>query len=293
MALIEYNLDGKRDKVQIALERIKSFCPISNGMIFDGTDKPKPYYVAYSGGKDSDVLRILFELSGVPYNLVHNHTTVDAPETVRYIRSIPGVHISYPEISMWALIAKNTMPPTRFVRYCCQYLKERGGQGQFVVTGVRWAESNQRKTRNSLEVLPKRKENKVVLSADNHENRKTFENCVTKGTRILNPIIDWSDDDVWEFLNHYNCRSNPLYDCGWKRIGCIGCPMAGSKQMLRDFEKYPKYKAAYIRAFDRMIINSQSKPRPSSWATGQEVFDVWTLDFSKKSTILDGQMMLE
>jgi len=109
MALIEYALDGKRDKVKTAIERIKSFCPIANGYM------DEPYYVAYSGGKDSDVLRILFELSGVPYDLVHNHTTVDAPETVHYIRSIPGVKISYPEITMWQLIVKKRMPPTRFV----------------------------------------------------------------------------------------------------------------------------------------------------------------------------------
>ena len=112
MALIENTIEGERDKVKIAIERIKNFDPIANGFMNE------PYYVAYSGGKDSDALRILFDLSGVRYDLVHNHTTVDAPETVKYIRLIPGVQISYPDITMWALIVKKRMPPTRFVRYC-------------------------------------------------------------------------------------------------------------------------------------------------------------------------------
>ena len=87
MPLIENTLDGRRDKVKTAIERIKAFCPVSNGYM------DEPYYAAYSGGKDSDALRILFEIAGAPHDLVHNHTTVDAPETVRYVRAIPGIQI--------------------------------------------------------------------------------------------------------------------------------------------------------------------------------------------------------
>lgn len=139
MSLIEYTLSGKINKVDQAIQRIKAFDPVSTGLM------DTPYYVAYSGGKDSDTLRILFELAGVKYDLVHNHTTVDAPETVRYVRSIPGIQISYPELSMWQLIVKKRVPPTRIARYCCGTLKEKGGEGRFVVTGVRWAESVRRK----------------------------------------------------------------------------------------------------------------------------------------------------
>ena len=91
MALIEQTLFGTVNKVDQAIQRIKMYDPIANSWM------DEPYYVAYSGGKDSDVLRILFEMSGVKYDLVHNHTTADAPETVRYVRSIPGIQISYPK----------------------------------------------------------------------------------------------------------------------------------------------------------------------------------------------------
>ena len=278
MPLIEHTLEGKRDKVKIAIDRIKSLEPISNGIMNE------PYFVAYSGGKDSDVLRILFELSGVPFDLIHNHTTVDAPETIHYIRSIPGIQIDYPDISMWALIVKKLMPPTRIMRYCCSELKERGGQGRFVATGVRWAESTRRKnSRNSLEIMTAKAKDKVVLNADNAENRKMFELCAVQGKRVLNPIIDWTDADVWELLRSYGCRSNPLYECGYKRIGCIGCPMTRPKERIRQFSQYPKYQANYIRAFDKMLQRRIEEGRDSrTWSTGKDVFYWWIADVEKK-----------
>lgn len=127
----------------------------------------EPYYVCYSGGKDSDVIRILCDMAGVDYELHNNHTTVDAPETVRYIREVMSQYgerkhvidddgarhdvyggkgfIDYPLQTMWQLIVEKRMPPTRIARYCCAYLKERGGRGRKKVTGVRWAESHERR----------------------------------------------------------------------------------------------------------------------------------------------------
>ena len=283
MPLIEYTLTGKVDKVKTAVERIKCFDPIANGLMNE------PYYVAYSGGKDSDALRILFELSGTRFDLVHNHTTADAPETVYYVRSIPGIQISYPDITMWDLIVKKRMPPTRILRYCCSYLKERSGQGRMVATGVRWAESVRRKTkRGSLEIV--RQKNVILLNADNDENRRFFETCQARCKRVLNPIVDWTDADVWELLSYYGCQSNPLYKCGYKRVGCIGCPMAGGKKQLEDFEKYPKYKAAYMRAFEKMIVARTEAGMHTVWQTSEDVFKWWT-EKPPKIQDVNGQQM--
>lgn len=274
MALLENTLFGKVDKVATAIERIRTFDPSKIESLKDLA----PYYVAYSGGKDSDVLRILFELSGVEYDLVHNHTTVDAPETVRYVRSIPGIQISYPNTTMWELIVKKKVPPTRIMRYCCEFLKERGGEGRFVATGVRWAESfNRLRKRSSLEVVTRHTESKLILNADNDEHRRQFEVCAKKGKRILNPIVDWKDEDVWEFLHHYGCKSNPLYECGFSRIGCVGCPMPSYALRIMEFNRYPKYKDNYIRAFERMITAriESGPPLPTEWRTGQDVYKWW------------------
>jgi len=285
MPLIEYTLDGRRDKVKTAIERIKSFDPLATGLMDD------PYYVAYSGGKDSDAIRILFEMAGVPYDLVHHHTTVDAPETVYYTRSIPNIKISYPDESVWELIARKRMPPTRLVRYCCDVLKERGGNGRFVVTGIRWKESATRKARRgSVEVI--RRKNSIILNADNDAARRQIETCTAKGKRILNPIIDWTDAEVWEFLDHHGCKSNPLYERGYKRVGCIGCPMAGGSTMIKEFAEYPKYKAAYMRAFEKMLIKRREDGLPTEWESAEEVFKWWTTKLDKR-TELDGQQRLE
>ena len=270
MPLIENTFFGKVDKVKQAIERIKAFDPVSTGL-FD-----LPYYVAYSGGKDSDVLRILFELAGVKYDLIHHLTTVDAPETIYYVRSIPKIQIEPPQLTMWRLIEKKKMPPTRVVRYCCEYLKERGGKDRFVVTGVRWAESPRRKIqRGIVEVQTKNIANKLILNSDNDIDRRMLEVCQMKGKRILNPVIDWLDSDIWEFLQHYNCLSNPLYQQGFSRIGCIGCPLAGPKVQQFEFARYPIYKDNYIKAFDRMVTAQLSAGLPTAWKNGQDVFSWW------------------
>ena len=103
------------------------------------------------------------------------------------------------------------------------------------------------------------------------------EHCYRTRKTMVNPIVDWTDEDVWEFLTHYGCKSNPLYECGFKRIGCIGCPMAGKHLRLEEFRRYPSYQKAYIHAFDKMLEKraAEGKPTTEKWSDGQAVFDWW------------------
>ena len=134
MPIGQLNLQGK-DKVQTAIERLQMFEP------------EEGYYLAFSGGKDSEVIKQLAIESGVKFDAHYNLTTVDPPELVNHIReNHKDVEVHKPEMSMWRLIESKSMPPTRWVRYCCQVLKEGGGDNRFIITGVRWAESNKRKT---------------------------------------------------------------------------------------------------------------------------------------------------
>jgi phosphoadenosine phosphosulfate reductase len=256
----------------------------------------EPYYLCYSGGKDSDVIRILASLAGVKHDIVNNHTTVDAPETVRYIRSIPNVIIRYPEKTMWQLIVEKHIPPTRIVRYCCSELKEKGGKGRVKITGVRKDESVMRAANAGLVKIigkPKTVEKTaieqgveyqktpkggIVLNNDNAESRQFVERCYRTTSTMVNPIIDWSNRDVWEFLRHYGCEGNPLYRRGFCRVGCIGCPLCGPKSMKKEFALYPKYKENYIKAFDRMIIKRKEDGLPPVWNSGEECFTWWIGD---------------
>ena len=119
----------------------------------------------------------------------------------------------------------------------------------------------------------------MVLNTDNSETREFVESCYRSTSTLINPIIDWEDTDVWDFLHHYGCRSNPLYECGFKRIGCIGCPLGGYAAQKRELALYPAYKQMYIHAFDRMLAERERRGLPileKLGTSGEEVFAWWT-----------------
>ena len=169
--LVEYTLFGIKDKVKTAIERLKMFEPA------DG------YFLAFSGGKDSQCIYHLAKMAGVRFTAHYSHTTVDPPELVYFMRKqYPDVIFNYPKLSMWQLIVQKRFPMTRHRRYCCSVLKEQDGKGRTLVTGIRWAESPRRKnTRGLLEVNSYKKDirDKILLHSDNDEARKMVENCVT------------------------------------------------------------------------------------------------------------------
>lgn len=237
-------------KLEVSIERIKQIEPRGGS-----------WYLAFSGGKDSCVIKALCDMAGVKYDAHYRITSVDPPELVRFIKEKhPDVSLDFPRykdgsvVTMWNLIPKKKMPPTRVARYCCQYLKEDGGEGRDKITGVRWAESNRRrKSRSGLEVSQTEnwtESQRERLDPDNMDD-DMVRYCMNSKGFILNPIIDWTDDEVWEFIHRYNIPYCELYDQGFKRLGCIGCPM--STHRVEELERYPKFKRAYIRAFDRMI----------------------------------------
>lgn len=195
-------------------------------------------------------------------------------------------NINYPSKSMWREIEYYGLP-TRLYRWCCGIFKEKGGVGRFCMTGVRWAESNKRKDRGSVEVVTPKKKDKIILNADNDESRRLMENCITKGIRTLNPIVDWSDADVWELLHYYGCDSNPLYQCGFARVGCIGCPNA-AKQRENHWRMWPKYKESYLRAAQRYV----DKHPDGQFKSGEELFNWWMNDKNLDRQI-DGQIKMD
>jgi phosphoadenosine phosphosulfate reductase len=260
--------NGLQEKIQISIERLKLFEQVALQTSDEG------FYLAYSGGKDSDVILKLAEMAGIKFKAYHNLTTVDPPELVEKIKQDGRITIVKPQLTMWQLIVKKKYPPTRLARYCCQVLKEGGGNGRFVVTGVRWAESARRKNnRNVIETNAYKSYcNKVN---DNHEGLQLLENCRIRSKHILNPIIDWNDEDVWDFIRHHKVNYCKLYDEGFKRLGCIGCPLGGQKNQLKQFTRYPKYKEQYIRTFEKMVEARKESGLKTEWNTGEEVFHWW------------------
>ena len=285
------------DLEQKAIERLKAASDMSLRLY------KQPLVITYSGGKDSDVLLHLAEASGIPFEVLHNLTTADAPQTVYHVRDTfhrlenKGIKCTVDKhvqpdgsrITMRNLIVKQGVP-TRLQRFCCRYLKETGGRDRFIATGVRWDESAARKkNRGALEVITSKKDNSLILSNDNSEDRRLFESCQLKGKRVVNPIVDWKTDDVLEYIESEHITMNPLYGCGFSRVGCIGCPMAGKAGREAEFAMFPKFKAAYIRAFDTMLITRIERGMEAySWQSGVDVFHWWMED-----GVIPGQEVLD
>ncbi len=265
-------------KVETAIERLKLAAQMSEQLYH------KPLMVCYSGGKDSEVLVDLAIKAGIPMEIQNVHTTIDAPETVYHIRKKFAAWekmgytciVEHPKrkgkpATMWNLIVDNGMPPTRLCRYCCKILKEPSGKGRMIATGVRWAESNARKARGIYETMERDKSKRIILKNDNDEKRELFETCRLKSERVVNPIIDWDDKDIYDYIAAQKIELNPLYKRGYTRVGCIGCPMANRKRWV-EFRDYPKYRDLYVRAFDRMIERRREKGMTTQWSSGEDCF---------------------
>ena len=230
------------DKIEKSIERLKAFEP-SDG-----------YYLAFSGGKDSICIKQLTIEAGVKFDSHYQVTTIDPPELVHYIkREHPDVKWERPEIPFLTRLATKGFP-IRQGRWCCEYYKECGGGGRTVMTGIRWAESYTRK------------------------ERKMVEHCFRDKTkRYVHPIIDWSKDDVWDFIHDRNLPYCSLYDEGYKRLGCLFCPMQYYKSRMKEVRRYPGYEKAFRKAFRKLYTLRKEQGRKSvdRWKNGDEMFEWW------------------
>ncbi len=219
-------------------------------------EPPEGYFVCFSGGKDSIVIYDLVKRSGVKHDAHFHKTSIDPPELLTFIKTnYPEVIWERPKETMFQIIEKWAMLPTRNIRYCCKILKEAHGYGRICVTGLRKDESAKR------------------------ANRKMFETDKVKShnKRYLNIIVDWKTKHVWEYIKTLGLAYPSLYDEGWTRIGCIGCPMANRKQ---QFMRYPNFKKAYIEAIRRAM---KTKPDKHFGTDAEMYVDWWMTDISPKS----------
>lgn len=232
----------------------------------------KGFYLAFSGGKDSQVLYHLAQEAGVRFEAHYTLTTLDPPELVRFIRTrYPDVIVNRPPLTFLQLCEKKKTLPTMSSRFCCSELKESRGRGMVTLTGVRRAESAKRAKRNEVEILG----HKFTGTIDEFERREAVEHsCVGgKDRLVVSPIIDWPTNAVWSYIRGRNIEYCELYDQGWHRLGCLFCPMASLSDIRRMERRYPRYRAAFIRLIHRM--------RANGWAfnyahkTDEQLFEMW------------------
>lgn len=205
--------EALQKKVDFAIKLLRSI-PTDDG----------PIEVSFSGGKDSEVILELAKMAGIPYRAIYKNTSIDPPGTIAHCKS-KGVEVLAPTINFFDLV-KQTGMPTRFRRICCSYLKEYKVCDR-AVQGIRRSESVKRAKRY-------------------HEPEVCRTYPKKQKARIYLPILEWTDEDVAQFIAERGIKCHPLYydEQGnfhvERRLGCIGCPLR-SDIGKSDFVKYPKF----------------------------------------------------
>jgi len=214
------------------------------------------FHLAFSGGKDSQVIYELAKMAGVKFKAYFYKTSVDPRELLSFIRSnYQDVEWINPEMSMYQLIYKKSMLPLRQCRFCCEYLKERQGINRVVITGITADESARR---------AKRKE-------------EDFSCIKGQDKFMIHPILKWKKSEVLQFLLDRNIDKCSLYKTQ-ERIGCVGCPMS-PKTMRRDFKNMPNFKKAYINTVQKLM---DEKAKYLDFESATDVVDWWASGLSKK-----------
>jgi phosphoadenosine phosphosulfate reductase len=244
------------------------------------------YVVCISGGKDSTVITDLVVNAGVKIKSFDvNWTGIEYPETVYFLRAekrrleAMGYTVNFliPQdkngnrITMWKLIEEHGLP-SRFRRFCCSALKEAGHRDCYSILGVRWAESSRRKYAWKVHTKRGSEKTRISINSDNEAYRRWNEQCIKRQNLILNPIIEWSDEDVWTYIKEQKLPYNPLYDRGHKRVGCIGCPMIRNRTEL---EKNPRWAALYKRAAQKYLEGLYGGGLARMFKTGEDYYAWW------------------
>lgn len=239
-------------------------------MAYDSEDG---YFLAFSGGKDSQCLYHVAKLAGVKFRAHMNLTSVDPPEVIRFVKKqYPDVELIKPKDSIFNIAVKKKFLSSMRVRWCCEEYKETAGAGKVTLIGIRKAESSRRAKRNEVEInnysfsgdligleafrkekteKTKRRKGaprKSQVTIVNANGERTLGCIHGKESLLISPIIHWTDADVWTFLNTLNITHCELYDQGHTRIGCILCPMSQVKQKYKEMERWPHVKRNWIKA---------------------------------------------
>ena len=226
----------------------------------------QPVEICYSGGKDSDVILELAKMSGINYRAIYKNTTIDPPGTIAHARAM-GCEVMQPQMNFRQIMEKKGMP-NRWRRFCCGILKEYKVL-DYAVVGIRRDESRARSERyHEPEVCRVYNKSKDIKS------------------RQYLPILDWTKEDVGEFLTERGVKCHPLYydETGAfhaeRRLGCMCCPLMSKLKRIASFKENPRMALFYIKAAQKYLethpnnkITKRFNGNAYDWFTSQVFCD--------------------
>lgn len=254
-----------QEKIDYSITLLRKYEKLA--LLYDPDDG---FYLSFSGGKDSQALYHIAKLAGVKFKAHFALTSIDPPAVIRFVKQhYPDVELIKPKQSIYAVALKKKVLPTRIMRWCCEEFKEGHGAAKVKLIGIRHEESRNRAKRKELEVssykfsgtqdeFDKWQTEQRGKQFDNFDiDQESIVKCVGgKDSIIVSPIIEWTEKDVWEFLNEVvkvpRCE---LYDNGRSRIGCILCPMSRMSEKRKDCKEFPHQRHKWLETIKTLRCN--------------------------------------
>ena len=248
MGLEQLEMESGLNKVDFAIKLLQTWEPK------DG------YYLAFSGGKDSVAIYDLAVKAGVKFDAHYCVSPIDPPQIYSFIKEqYPDVQWDIHARNFWKLVDKKGLP-MRQRRWCCEIIKEAGGENRTVIVGNRRAEGANRSKQCYVENARNKKLNKI----------------------LIRPILNFDDFDIWQYIRGNELPYCFLYDEGFKRLGCVLCPF--SRDIEREERYFPKITNLWRLACGRLVeqtkargyLDKRGNPVKNKFETKDEMYDWWT-----------------
>lgn len=234
----------------------------AENFVRDTTDKysGRPVLISFSGGKDSTVVSHLVMTALGRSDVLHifADTTIELPDTYRYIKEFQRKHPLTPFVINRSPLdffdtAKKIGPPSRILRWCCSTHKTTPlaklisgispSYGVLTFDGIRSLESARRA--------------KYPRISNQHKIEREI---------LARPILNWTDFQVWMYLLYHGLSFNYAYRKGFRRVGCLHCPLNSNWSQRIIDNRYPQH----ARRWNHFLMQQaklMKRPNPDAFVS--------------------------